>query len=117
MRRDAPRSPEKISFSGRETDRLRAFTAELTAAATKTKVSAAPAVDERKRGCVKRFSDIRGFGFIVVDDGREIFVHYTGIKGDGYRTLSAGEIVEFVISDSRGRPFADQVEVVPKGLD
>lgn len=100
-------SPSK----GRESDRLRAFTAELIAA-TSAKVSGAtPGAVERKRGRVKDFSAIRGFGFIAVDNG-EVFVHYTGIKGAGYRSLSKGQIVEFVISEGRKGPEAREVEVV-----
>jgi cold shock protein len=53
-----------------------------------------------------------GFGFIAVEDGQELFVHYTGIRGVCYRSLSQGQLVEFVIIEGRKGPLADQVEVV-----
>jgi CspA family cold shock protein len=47
-------------------------------------------------GTVKWFSDEKGFGFITPDGGgRDLFVHFTGITGDGYRSLSEGAKVEF----------------------
>jgi CspA family cold shock protein len=53
----------------------------------------------RKSGKVKWFSDIKGYGFIVQDDGREVFVHYSAIHGDGYRTLIDGQSVEFEVQE------------------
>ena len=47
-------------------------------------------------GTVKWFSDDKGFGFITPDDGdRDLFVHYTGIGGDGYRSLAEGAKVSY----------------------
>ena len=47
-------------------------------------------------GTVKWFSDDKGFGFITPDEGgRDLFVHYTGISGDGYRSLAEGTKVQF----------------------
>jgi len=51
-------------------------------------------------GMVKWFSPEKGFGFILLDDGTEVFVHYTSIVGDGFRILHAEEIVEFEIADT-----------------
>lgn len=101
----------KADFQARESDRLRAFTTEITAA-TSMKSKATPAVVERKRGRVKFFSDIKGYGFIAADDGVDLFVHYTGIKGSGYRSLAEDQIVEFFVTDGRKGPIANQVEVV-----
>ena len=53
------------------------------------------------RGRVKWFSPEKGFGFIVDDRDREIFVHFSEIMGDGFRMLHDGEEVEFEISDSK----------------
>ncbi len=50
-------------------------------------------------GNVKWFNEVKGYGFITMDDGREVFVHYTGIKGEGFRTLSEGDDVEFEITE------------------
>ncbi|MBN1291103.1 MAG: cold-shock protein [Candidatus Latescibacteria bacterium] len=50
-------------------------------------------------GKVKWFNEVKGFGFISLEDGRDVFVHYTGIKGDGFRTLNEGDNVEFEITE------------------
>ncbi|HBI23063.1 MAG: cold-shock protein [Nitrospirae bacterium RIFCSPLOW2_12_42_9] len=47
------------------------------------------------KGTVKWFNESKGFGFIAVDDGREVFVHYTDIQGDGFKTLVEGDAVNF----------------------
>ena len=48
-------------------------------------------------GTVKWFNDKKGFGFISVEGGEDIFVHHTAIKSDGFRTLEEGDKVEFEI--------------------
>jgi cold shock protein len=48
-------------------------------------------------GTVKWFNNAKGYGFIGHDDGPDIFVHYSAIVGDGYRSLHEGDIVEFEI--------------------
>ena len=50
-------------------------------------------------GTVKWFNEVKGYGFITMDDGKEVFVHYTGRKGDGFRTLSEGDAVEFEVTE------------------
>ena len=50
-------------------------------------------------GRVKWFNDSKGFGFIERKDGEEIFVHYSGIRGEGHKTLSQGQEVEFDVYD------------------
>jgi len=47
------------------------------------------------KGTVKWFNDTKGFGFILNDDGQDVFVHFSSIEGDGYRTLREGQNVEF----------------------
>ena len=55
-------------------------------------------------GKVKWFNDQKGFGFICDDDGRDIFVHYAVIEGDGFKTLSDGETVSYTVVDGpKGR--------------
>jgi len=51
------------------------------------------------QGTVKWFSNEKGYGFISRPDGDEVFVHYTAIAGDGYRSLNEGQEVEFDIVD------------------
>jgi CspA family cold shock protein len=64
-------------------------------------------------GKVKWFNDQKGYGFIERDGGGEdVFVHYSGITGDGYRSLEEGARVEFeVVQDPKG-PRADKVKVL-----
>jgi len=46
-------------------------------------------------GTVKWFNDAKGFGFISREDGKDVFVHYSSITGEGFRTLAQGEQVEY----------------------
>ena len=56
-----------------------------------------------KTGTVKWFNNEKGYGFIDQDNGEDIFVHYSAIKQDGYKTLSEGQIVEFdLIETAKG---------------
>ena len=55
------------------------------------------------KGKVKWFNEVRGFGFIEREDGGDVFVHYSGIDGGGFKTLHEGDEVEFdVIDDEKG---------------
>jgi CspA family cold shock protein len=49
-------------------------------------------------GTVKWFSPKKGYGFITMDDGQEVFVHYTAIDGNGFRSLEQGEEVQFEVA-------------------
>ena len=60
-------------------------------------------------GKVKWFNDSKGFGFIEVDDGTDAFVHHSEIQGDGYKTLTEGESVEFDIVRGDKGPKATNV--------
>lgn len=52
-------------------------------------------------GKVKWFSREKGYGFITRDDGEDVFVHYSAISGDGFRTLEEGQRVEFEVAQGR----------------
>jgi len=60
-------------------------------------------------GKVKWFSNQKGYGFIQTDDGKDIFVHFSAIQSDGFKTLSQGQDVEFEISDGPKGPQAANV--------
>ena len=60
-------------------------------------------------GKVKWFSNKKGYGFILSEEGNDVFVHYSEIKEDGYRSLTQGEDVEFEISDGPKGPHASNV--------
>lgn len=61
-------------------------------------------------GTVKWFSESKGYGFIEPSEGgKDVFVHYTGIQGDGFKTLSEGQAVEFDIEQSPKGPQATNV--------
>lgn len=63
----------------------------------------------RERGTVKWFNISKGFGFIVKDDGEEIFVHFRSIRGEGRRGLRDGQSVSFIVTDSDKGPQAEDV--------
>jgi cold shock protein len=65
----------------------------------------------RATGIVKWFSRLKGFGFINPDEGgNEVFVHYSAIRGDGYRNLFEGDKVEYELIDRGKGPQAQNVE-------
>ena len=64
------------------------------------------------RGKVKWFNNEKGYGFIEYNDLEDIFVHYSAIKKDGYKTLKEGDIVDFkLIETGKGLQALDVVEV------
>jgi len=65
----------------------------------------------RMTGTVRWFSRVKGYGFIQPDEGeKDVFVHYSGIVGEGYRNLNEGQRVEFSIEDSPKGPQAVDVK-------
>lgn len=63
-------------------------------------------------GKVKWFNTRKGYGFISTDDGKDIFVHYSNIAADGYKTLAEGDPVTFDVVDGEKGPRAENV--IPK---
>ena len=63
-------------------------------------------------GTVKWFSPEKGFGFITQSEGPDVFVHFSGISGEGYKNLEEGQSVEFDIVDGQKGPQAQNVRVV-----
>src|SRR5215467_14632153 len=64
---------------------------------------------ERLKGTVKWFNNAKGYGFIGRDDGPDVFVHYSAITTDGYKSLQEGDTVEFEISQGQKGPQAANV--------
>jgi CspA family cold shock protein len=54
---------------------------------------------EKERGTVKWFNATKGYGFIQREKGGDVFVHYSAIQSDGYRSLNQGDAVEFEVQD------------------
>jgi CspA family cold shock protein len=68
-------------------------------------------VRKMSEGTVKWFNASKGFGFISQDNGTDVFVHYSAIKSDGYKTLDEGARVEFDVVEGTKGPAADNVVV------
>jgi CspA family cold shock protein len=66
-------------------------------------------MSEKEQGTVKWFNGSKGFGFIERESGEDVFVHYSAIVSDGFRTLDEGQRVEFVVTEGQKGPQAQDV--------
>ena len=64
---------------------------------------------EKERGTVKWFNATKGYGFIQREQGGDVFVHYSAIQSDGYRSLNQGDAVEFEVQEGPKGPQAANV--------
>ncbi|NMC46829.1 MAG: cold-shock protein [Chloroflexi bacterium] len=69
-------------------------------------------MSEKEQGTVKWFNGSKGYGFIERDSGEDVFVHYTSIQQDGYRTLTEGQRVEFIVTQGDKGPQAQEVVIL-----
>jgi CspA family cold shock protein len=64
------------------------------------------------KGTVKWFNESKGFGFITQENGTDVFAHYSAIKGEGYKTLSEGDLVSFdVVEGDKGLKASNIVRI------
>ena len=69
-------------------------------------------MSEYMQGTVKFFNSEKGYGFISRDGGEDVFVHFSNIQGDGYKTLNEGQAVEFDVAPGRKGDEAQNVRVI-----
>ncbi len=65
-----------------------------------------------ERGTVKWFNRTKGFGFIQREEGEDVFVHFSAIQGEGFKSLNEGDVVEFEVTEGQKGPQAANVKVV-----
>lgn len=64
------------------------------------------------QGKVKMFNKEKGYGFITLEDGRDVFFHYSQLQMDGFKTVESGELVDFEVTDSERGLQAVEITVV-----
>ncbi len=67
---------------------------------------------DREVGTVKWFNETKGYGFIARDNGDDVFVHFSAIRAEGYKTLEEGQRVEFTVAQGDKGPQAQDVVVI-----
>ena len=69
-------------------------------------------MSDRVTGTVKWFNDDKGFGFIEREGGEDVFVHFSSIRGDGFKSLRDGQEVEFILGEGQKGPQALDVTAI-----
>ena len=69
-------------------------------------------MSEKEQGIVKWFNGSKGYGFIERDSGEDVFVHFSAMVGDGFRTLDEGQRVEFIVTQGEKGPQAQEVVAI-----
>ena len=67
-------------------------------------------MSSRETGTVKWFSNQKGYGFIARESGEDVFVHHSGIRGEGFKNLQEQERVEFTVEQGEKGPQASEVK-------
>ncbi len=67
---------------------------------------------EMAKGTVKWFNNQKGFGFITGEDGKDVFVHFSGLNMEGFKTLEEGQNVEYDVTEGEKGPQATNVTVI-----
>ena len=66
----------------------------------------------RTTGTVKWFNESKGFGFIELESGPDVFAHFSNISGDGFKTLAEGQKVEFTVTQGQKGPQAENIVAI-----
>lgn len=69
-------------------------------------------MSNKVNGTVKWFNESKGYGFISQDSGPDVFAHFSAIQGDGFKTLSEGQKVEFTVGQGQKGPQAEQIRAL-----
>jgi CspA family cold shock protein len=69
-------------------------------------------MSNKTTGTVKWFNESKGFGFIEQESGPDVFVHFSAIGGDGFKTLAEGQRVEFTVTSGQKGPQAENVVAI-----
>ncbi|MBL4573983.1 MAG: cold-shock protein [Gammaproteobacteria bacterium] len=69
-------------------------------------------MSDKITGTVKWFNENKGFGFIEREGGPDVFAHFSAIQSSGYKTLTEGQRVEFVVTDGQKGPQAEEIVAV-----
>jgi len=66
----------------------------------------------KTKGVIKWFNETKGFGFIKQEEGPDVFVHFSAIEGEGFKTLPEGQEVEFNVTEGQKGPQAENVSLI-----